>query len=46
MFLKSLSKKNPLALFWYWLGTWKCGLSRGLKFDYLRCQFRWINLTS
>jgi hypothetical protein len=44
--VKKSSIWNSLGLtWWYWLETWECALPRGLKFDSLRCQFRWANLT-
>jgi len=36
---------DPLELvWWYWLEIWECALPRGLRFDSLRCQFKWANL--
>ena len=38
---------NPLGLaWWYWLGTWECAPSQGLRFDSLHCQLGWANLSS
>jgi len=43
----SICHYNPLGLvWWYWLRTWECAPPRGLKFDSLKCQFRWANLAS
>jgi len=30
----------------FWLGIWEGALPRSLRFDSLRCQFRWANLAS